>query len=72
MIRRTGEGVWRVSEVTEKGAMPGTGPDDYRDYWRGTLLSPYPVLAMLLGAALTWGLSRGFPGAHLQNVRGSP
>ena len=53
-----------MSDVTEKGAAPGAGPEDYRDFWRGTLLSPYPLLAMALGAALTWVLSSGFPGAR--------
>lgn len=53
-----------MSDVTEKEAAPGAGPEDYRDFWRGTLLSPYPFLAMALGAALTWVLSSGFPGTR--------
>ena len=53
-----------MSDGGDEGAAPGARPDDYRGFWRGTLLSPYPALAMLLGAALTWLLSRGFPGAR--------
>lgn len=53
-----------MSEVTEKGRPGLPGPGGYDDFWRGTLLSPYPVLAMLLGVALTWVLSSGFPGAR--------
>ncbi len=64
MIRRTGKGVCEVSDGGEGGAAPGARRDDYRGFWRGTLLSSYPALAMLLGAALTWLLSRGFPGAR--------
>jgi len=52
-----------VSDVTEKGPV-GTGPRAYGEFWRQTLLSGYPVLAMLLGAALTWALSSGFPGVR--------
>ncbi|MFN7990155.1 MAG: PP2C family protein-serine/threonine phosphatase [Thermoanaerobaculia bacterium] len=53
-----------MSDVTETDTTPGRGPEDYRDFWRGTLLSPYPAVAMLLGAALTWLLNRGFPGSR--------
>lgn len=53
-----------MSDGGEKGATPGARPGDYAGFWRGTLLSPYPALAMLLGMALTWLLSRGFPGAR--------
>ena len=64
MIRRSGEGVWRVSDVTDEGVAVHGETEAYRDFWRETLLSPYPILAMLLGAALTWALSSGFPGAR--------
>ncbi len=53
-----------MSDGGEQGAAPGARADDYRGFWRGTLLSPYPALAMLLGMALTWLLSQGFPGAR--------
>lgn len=52
-----------MSDVTEKGAA-GTDPEGFRGFWRGTLLSPYPALAMLLGAALTWMLNRRSPGGR--------
>ena len=46
MIRRTGEGVCRVSEVTERGA----GAAGRREgFWRRTLLSVYPFVAMAAG-----------------------
>ncbi len=53
-----------MSDVTAardgaESAGGGTG-----EFWRRTLLSAYPLLAMLFGAALTWVLSRGFPGAR--------
>lgn len=53
-----------MSDVTagrDGTEMPGGGTGEF---WRQTLLSIYPLLAMLFGAALTWLLSRGFPGAR--------
>ena len=53
-----------MSGVTGRPADDGAEPVDYGDFWRGTLLSPYPLLAMALGVALTWVLSSGFPGTR--------
>jgi len=53
-----------MSDGAERGVSQGPDPGGYREFWRATLLSAYPGLAMLLGAALTWALSRGFPGAR--------
>lgn len=53
-----------MSDITETGGPALAEPESYRGFWRGTLLSPYPALAMLLGAGLTWVLSSGFPGAR--------
>ena len=52
-----------MSEDGDRRAARRARPGEYEGYWRGTLLSPYPALAMLLGAALTWLLSPAFPGA---------
>lgn len=64
MIRTNVEGVCGLSDGGEKGMAPGARHRDFRGFWRGTLLSPYPALAMLLGMALTWLLSQGFPGGR--------
>ena len=53
-----------MSEAAARGASPGAEAGGFREYWRTTLLSPYPVLAMALGVGLTWLLSRGFPGTR--------
>jgi hypothetical protein len=43
-------------------AGPGTVGKDRRGFWRTTLLSWYPFVAMAGGAGLTWALSSGSPG----------
>jgi len=52
-----------MNDGAERGVSQGPDPGGYREFWRATLLSAYPVLAMALGAGLTWLLSPAFPGA---------
>ncbi len=53
-----------MSDVTRRGDPQGAETEGYGDFWRRTLLSVYPILAMSLGAGLTWALNRGFPGTR--------
>jgi hypothetical protein len=50
-----------VSDVTGRGAAAGSR---HGAFWRRTLLSVYPLVAMAAGAALTFLLSTGFPGVR--------
>jgi hypothetical protein len=53
-----------VSDVTEQRDAAEARGGGTGEFWQRTLLSIYPLLATFFGAALTWLLSRGFPGAR--------
>ena len=53
-----------MRDVAAGGGGEGSARRGNGEFWQRTLVSAYPLLAMLFGAALTWALSRGFPGAR--------
>lgn len=53
-----------MSDATSGAPGGARGEGRYADFWRRTLLSPYPAVAMAAGAGLTWALNGRFPGAR--------